>query len=905
MNKKVLKLLIVPILVTAIFFLFQAFSLFTNFGVLSAVEEKPVSFEKAGLLGTPLLKNEKITGTFKASENNLGILLIKVIKFGKGSDTILFRIKKEGEEKWYYENKYWAEQFQNNQYFPFGFPLIANSKNNVYFFEIESQEGKYQNGIGVLKEKKTAAMYKYSIGQLKNYDVLLSFTSKKFAYAVKNINYWQVTAVFVVSFLLVLFMKKKKITISNIVRFLSSFNAPNFLSVFKKECIRVFKIIIKKIKSNYFSLEKKIINFSKKGAYWFTSTKFYLLFLNTNTKKRLSIGLLIFFLALTYRFSSSLVNQSNLFYYGLGGQGDYDQIIRAATCAVRDFCSYAILAQNQLFQTPILAVFYEIFGFTGALKVFLYLMIIFSSIVATLPYLLLSRKNWISIGGIIGSVFIATSDFLTKVALNNTSDNGSTFTFSMFYIVYLLTIHIGTIRWLLFFGLMGLVDGLNKALFLINDLVAFILFAPVFFYEKVREKGSSGFKVIFRKKSVKILLLSLLPLLVFLTIYSAWEYFVYVKWTAHYFLGELVVTRAGNYMAYTSLNDSSLAGGIISQLLYLSVSAIVMIKRLIAHTDLRIIFLAPIFSGMFILTFVKKKFPVKKFVLTFIFSIFIVILLALIKENYLKTHEIFAGEYIFYNWKTETYVSIYLFLTILFLFILNFEYSAIKLALPIIPYIIILIFLAKNSPFARLHTHVVVWSVILLAFIIDWIMMNVNKYSRRGIRIILGLVLLILFIYIYMFPKMATMITQLNSGIAKSQNEVRYLRWVEGELPANAVILAGGKSDLVRLGENIKRPIIYNSLYNAALLIKPKEIPGAKPTDFTIIPELKDKDNFRRNKYIILEDDIYVWRDRLTGVGDNVFSTSSATLLHADDYSIKVYKFNSTIKKSIYELKLK
>ena len=155
-------------------------------------------------------------------------------------------------------------------------------------------------------------------------------------------------------------------------------------------------------------------------------------------------------------------------------------------------------------------------------------------------------------------------------------------------------------------------------------------------------------------------------------------------------------------------------------------------------------------------------------------------------------------------------------------------------------------------------------------------------------------------------PKMVVMISQLYSGIAESQSTSKYLKWVNSQLPNNSIILAGGKSDLVTLGESLKNPIVYNVLWNAAVIIKPNEIPGVSPTDFSIIPELKNKDNFKRNKYIILEDDVYIWRGRLTGTGDGVFTTGpkSTTALHGDDYSIKVYKSNPTLKKAIYELNI-
>lgn len=946
MKLKILKLLIIPFFLTLGYFILVAYpyfsskiSRFDSLGFLSVVEEQTVAFKltpssqrKTDKRDNHILAGEKVVSQFLASEDNLGIVLIRFVRFGIVSDRIVFRIKEEGKD-WYYEHTYKADQFQDSQYFTFGFPPIAKSKNNLYVFELESLSGTYNNGVGVgLDEQKAAFVYKYTRDDLKNYKTLSTFIFKKLVYVARNVNFlqnWQIHAIFALSIFFVLIIENKKITIPDIIRFLPK---------------------LKKTRRNIFkAVTNKIAYLSKKATRWVTSVNFYLLFLNTNTKKRLAIGLLIFLLAFVYRYSSSLVNQSLLFYAGLGGQGDYDQFIRAATCAVKNFCP-AILGQNFLIEASLLGVFYKIFGFTGGLAAYLYLMLILSSIVATLPHFLLSRKSWISVGGIIGAFFLATSDFLTQIALNFPPDNGSLFTFSMFYIVYLLTLHIGTIRWLLLFGLMGLLDGLNKALFLINDLAAFAIFAPVFFYEKVKSAGSEKkFASIFKKKNIKILFLSLIPLLVFLIIYIAWEYFVYTKFSAYYFLRGLIQSGGSSYISYTSLNDSSSGGNIILQLLYLCVSAVVMLKRLIAYMDIQILFMGPILLGLISFSFIKTPFDgfgkftasklrasprrkTKKFILVFILSVALITLLTLVKNDYFKIHKIFEGEYILGTWTNETYIGIFLFCEIIFLFILNFKYKAIKLSLPIIPYVIMLIIMTKNSPFPRLSTHVVVWSVILFAYIIDWIIVSINGYWTKRIRFILTSLILILFFCVYMLPKMVTMITQLSSGLTASKNQVSYLRWVDSNIPSNAIVLAGGKSDLVTVAENVKRPIVYSTLWNAAVLIKPKEIPGVKatdfeiinqlkhtynlkinqiqgvsPTDFSIIPELQNKDNFKRNTYIILEDDIYIWRARLTGAGDGIFTAdlNSTIALHADDYLIKVYKFNTELKKAIYELNIR
>lgn len=872
MSIRLLKLLIVSILLTLGYFIlisypyfFSKINRYDSLGPLSLVEEKQVNIEKTSSperitdqFDNHLLAGEKISGKINASENNFGILLFRFAQLSaKVSDVVAFRIKKEGQDKWYYENNYKANQFQPDQYFTFGFPSFKNSKNNTYVFEIESLLGTYKNGIGVsLNKPQVALVYKYSRNDLKNYKTLSSFVIKKSIYVVRNVNFlqsWQLIATFVLLFLFTLFIGGNK------------------------------------------TLKKKIANFSKKATRRFSSTKFYLLFLNTNTKKRLVVGILLFLFALTYRFSSTLVNQDKFFYAGLGGQGDYDQFIRAATCAVTNFCP-AILGQNFLFEASILGVFYKIFGFTGALKAYLYLMLTLSSIVATLPYFLLSRKSWISIGGIFGSLFLATSDFLTNISLNFTPDNGSLFTFSIFYIVYFLTIQKGNIRWLLFFGFIGAIDALNKALFIINDLVALSLFIPVFLYEKLQRS-----KLILRKENIKILFLSSLPLLAYLIIYIGWEIFVYIKFSAYYFLGGLIITGGKNYVYYTSANDASLAGNIIFKLFYLGASTIVMIKRLIEYTDLQIILLVAIFLGLLFFSSVKAKFSTKKLIFMLVFSTVIVMLLILIKNNYFKIHDVFAVEDIFYAWTDQIYLKIFLFIEIVMLFVVYFKYSALKLSLPIIPYVIMLIILAKNSPFARLHTHVVVWSIILLAYLIDFLMSNINKNSELRIRRMLVSILVVLFIGVYILPKTVFMVTHLYSGTTAIKNQARYLKWVERSLPENAVILAGGKSDLVQVAENIRRPIVYSTLWTGAVLIEPNRIPSM---DFTITGELQNKNNFKKKKYIILADDIYIWRSRVSGVADNLFSTSPNAPLLSSDYSIKVYKFNPTLKKAIYELNL-
>ena len=97
-----------------------------------------------------LLSGEKISGEFKAIENNLGIVAVRFNTFKRINDDFLkFKLKEKGEDEWYYESKYKVDQFQDDKFFPFGFSKISDSRKKVYQFEIESTKGKPGNAVAI------------------------------------------------------------------------------------------------------------------------------------------------------------------------------------------------------------------------------------------------------------------------------------------------------------------------------------------------------------------------------------------------------------------------------------------------------------------------------------------------------------------------------------------------------------------------------------------------------------------------------------------------------------------------------------------------------------------------------------------------------------------------------------
>lgn len=86
----------------------------------------------------------------EAKVNNLGGVGVRFYNFDKiNDDVIIFRIKEKGNDEWYYRNEYKVDQFQPDQIFTFGFPILENSDGKIYEFEIESVNGSSQNAVGI------------------------------------------------------------------------------------------------------------------------------------------------------------------------------------------------------------------------------------------------------------------------------------------------------------------------------------------------------------------------------------------------------------------------------------------------------------------------------------------------------------------------------------------------------------------------------------------------------------------------------------------------------------------------------------------------------------------------------------------------------------------------------------
>lgn len=161
-----------------------------------------------------LLAGEKINQEFKSKYNNLGTISIKFdTDYKINKDTLQFSIKEVGSENWYYTNKYNVEEFQNNEYFSFGFPQIEGSKNKKYQIEITSLNGIEGESVSVVT-KDSYLLTRYSFPKsylLQNKNTIPKFLFDKTKSFFNNVGLKNYIYILILSSIFWLTLTKKNI----------------------------------------------------------------------------------------------------------------------------------------------------------------------------------------------------------------------------------------------------------------------------------------------------------------------------------------------------------------------------------------------------------------------------------------------------------------------------------------------------------------------------------------------------------------------------------------------------------------------------------------------------------------------------------------------------------------------
>lgn len=99
-------------------------------------------------------KGDMIIGKFVSPHPNLGTVSVRFNNNNRDSkDTLIFRLREADANEWIYQAQYNTDQFKPGELFPFGFPLLKQSANKIYIFELESLKG--ATGSGIFLDRQT------------------------------------------------------------------------------------------------------------------------------------------------------------------------------------------------------------------------------------------------------------------------------------------------------------------------------------------------------------------------------------------------------------------------------------------------------------------------------------------------------------------------------------------------------------------------------------------------------------------------------------------------------------------------------------------------------------------------------------------------------------------------------
>jgi hypothetical protein len=98
-----------------------------------------------------ILPSSPYKGQFTAIFDRLGIVKIRISTEGRiNTNTLVFRLREHGTHTWLVENTYVTDRFIDGEKYPFGFPIILNSKRKTYEYELTTVDGSEENTIAVL-----------------------------------------------------------------------------------------------------------------------------------------------------------------------------------------------------------------------------------------------------------------------------------------------------------------------------------------------------------------------------------------------------------------------------------------------------------------------------------------------------------------------------------------------------------------------------------------------------------------------------------------------------------------------------------------------------------------------------------------------------------------------------------
>ena len=233
-------------LALVIFPLLILFWLIASVLLLNRVSFSVLTYQTKNLVNSSnnefnLSKNKTYKWEFKAKDNNLGILIISIDDYKRqkagNEDILIFKFKEKGRIDWDYKMEYSSFLFDSQSHFPFGIPVISNSKNKIYQFELSSTRGDSNNPIKLKSPLVFITGYQYSKSEIMGRGLkTIEFASNKIFGLITDLELLIKSSIYLIPLILysILFLFFKRFPI----------NAKHIVVPFKRKYLKIYIFII-------------------------------------------------------------------------------------------------------------------------------------------------------------------------------------------------------------------------------------------------------------------------------------------------------------------------------------------------------------------------------------------------------------------------------------------------------------------------------------------------------------------------------------------------------------------------------------------------------------------------------------------------------------------------------------
>jgi len=149
----------------------------------------------------PLVPGPTVRTTVIARNDFFGTVKFRIKGFNRiNTNTIVFRMREKGQTNWLVTNTYKTDRFPDGDMYPFGFPVINQSKDKIYEIEVYSPDGSNVNGVAVVSGKgNIETEYRYPWAELRSNKKLLFWFAiekmKELIFSWQHLLYWSMFVV--------------------------------------------------------------------------------------------------------------------------------------------------------------------------------------------------------------------------------------------------------------------------------------------------------------------------------------------------------------------------------------------------------------------------------------------------------------------------------------------------------------------------------------------------------------------------------------------------------------------------------------------------------------------------------------------------------------------------------------